>query len=353
LRSLLRQLDNKQMHWAIVIFGTIYLVMTFTSIQLKIDEPSLDEYWFMRMSQNLFDGGNPEFYSSDVKYTYEWQELYGTGKEDLIDPNWYYSWPSSYGDPYWVHPPVAYLLAWPIAVTDNYMLGRRIAIMMMLTIVFSMLYLVAKRQPEHALRNVAIAMLPLVLGSAIIIDRLNLFYNDIYMLALLTAALHLRETRYRKWVYLPLSLMVLTKIYAAIFLLPFVMENRKTALCALGLVPYYLGAVVATGDWLFHLHHWQECAYWMGQWTTQDSWLHNIPGPERIGRLVAGLIMVMPFLLASIPILIWALKRHCKFYPALYLAGAFIGLGWGPYYYQMYPWYISSAGMVGQECKRC
>jgi len=345
LRSLLKQLDTKQMHWAIVIFGTIYLVMTFTSIQLKVSEPSLDEHWFMRMSQNLFDGGNPTFYSSDVKYAYEWQRLYGTGKEELTDPNWVYSWPSSYGDPYWVHPPVAYLLAWPIAATDNYMLGRQASIILMLSIIFTMLYLVAKRHPERALRNVAIAMLPLTLGSSIIISRLNLFYNDIFMLALLTAALFLRETRYKRWIYLPLSLMVLTKIYAAIFLLPFVIENRKTAFCALGLVPYYIGAYVVTGDWLFHLHHWQECAYWLGQWTTKDSWLTAIPGPERIGRLVAGLIMAAPFLLASIPMLVGALKRRRRFYPALYLVGAFVGLGWAPYYYHMYPWYIASTGL--------
>jgi len=316
-----RLLRNEELCKVIFIFGVVYIVIAFTGIQLSATKPSLDEYWFMKQSQSL------PGYASTVNWAYEWKELYWEEGETIYPANW----ARAYDNPYWVHPPLAYIITYPIA--GDYEVGRKVAIMIMLLSISTMLYLAAKRQPEQAIRNVCIATLPLVLGSAIITSRLNLYYNDIFMIGFLVSAFALRESKYKGWVWLPLTLMVLTKIHAVMFLIPFAVENRKLALCALGLLPFWAGAYAVTGDPLYLVHHWTSLA---GE-------------VDMIARLSAVAIMTAPFLIASVPLLVWAIKRGQRFYPALYLLGALVGFTWAPYYYNMYPWYLSSAGLGEKE----
>jgi hypothetical protein len=315
-----RLLRNEELCKAIFIFGVLYIVIAFTGIQLSVEKPSLDEYWFMKQSQNL------PGYSSTARWAYEWKELYWQG-ETIYPANW----ARAYDNPFWVHPPLAYILTYPIA--GDYNAGRKVAIIIMLLSVSTMLYLAARRQPEKAIRNAGIATIPLVLGSAIITSRLNLYYNDIFMVGFLVSSLALRESKLKGWVWLPLTLMALTKIHAVIFLIPFVVENRKLALCTLGLIPFWVGAYIVTSDPLYLLRHWTNLA----------------GATDRGARLLAVTVMTAPFLIASIPLLVQAIRRRQRFYPALYLLGALVSFGWAPYYYNMYPWYLSSAGLVGKE----
>jgi len=315
-----RLAHSDELYKAIFIFGVCYIVIAFMGIQLSVTKPSLDEYWFMKQSQNL------PCWDSTVDWAYEWKELYWEG--ETIYPD---NWERAYDHPYWIHPPLAYIIIRPIA--DDYSTGRKVAIMLMLLYVSAMLYLVAKREPDRAVRNAGVAVIPLALGSAVITSRLNLFYNDTFMVGFLVAALMVRESKYKDWVWLPLTLMVLTKIHAVLFLVPFALENRKLALCALGLVPFWIGACAVTGDPLYHLHH------WLGLAQVQD----------RAARAVAVTVMTAPFLVASMWLLVQAIRRGQRFYPALYLLGMLVGLTWAPYYYNMYPWYLSSAGLVGRR----
>jgi len=317
---LTRLVHSEELYKAIFIFGVCYIVIAFTGIQLSVTKPSLDEYWFMEQSQNL------PHCSSTVDWAYEWKELYWEG--ETIYPD---NWVRAYDHPYWIHPPLAYAIIHPMA--EDYDTGRKVAVMIMLLSISTMLYLAAKRQPEKAVRNAGIATLPLVMGSAIIISRLNLYYNDIFMVGFLVSALALRESKHKGWTWLPLTLMVLTKTHAVLFLVPFAVENRRLALCALGLVPFWAEAYAITGDPLYHVHH------WFGLAQVQD----------RVTRLAAVAVMTAPFLIVSIPLLVRAIKKGQRFYPALYLLGALVGFSWAPYYYNMYPWYLSSAGLGEKE----
>lgn len=303
-----------------LVVGTIYSHTRGTT-------PSMDEYVFVNLTQSL-----PR-YESDVEWAHEWFHKYwdrdrwlGDDKETV---RWKNVWHQAYDHPVWVHPPLANILAWPLVQTGDFHLMRLSSSVLILLSIL----LVMRKACTSPLRTV-LAFLPLFAGATILFATLNTFYHDTFVLALLAVSLHLRESRYKKLLYLTLSLMVLTKLTAAVFLIPFVVSDRKLALCGLVLVPYLLHVWHVTGDPLYLWHHWTTMERWLDTWACTPT------------RIAAGLTAVLGFLVVSLPMVAYSIRQKRYFYPILYFIGLLMGVGWAGYFYHLYPMMLSSTRLV-------
>lgn len=273
-----------------------------------------DELVFIRVTENLplyasyAVWGSPDGETLPV-------EVYGS-----IESYWEDAWEKDI----WIHPPGANYLAYiPVKLFPDYL--RWIS---WITIAFSLslvLFVCYRKLKGYYL---LLCLLPLFLGVEIWLNG-NIFYHDIFLCLCLTVAIFLRGTKYEKFIYIPLALMVITKIYAIVFLIPFVIENRKTALCSLALIPYFIQSYFVTGSVFYPLDHWLGMNSYMAL------------GGGVIYRYWFNILKVPWFLLSILPFIVYGFYRKLWFYPALFLIGCLVIFTWG-FHYQMLPLYIIS-----------
>jgi len=322
---MIRGIRSKRLHFILTVMMLTYIVVVLLTSQLA-HQPSMDEYIFAKITRNL-----PNYYSS-AEWAKEWYSIYGNPKPE--HSHWKETWDEAYNNEVWVHPPLANVITYPIvAITDNFKILKGFASLIILTGIASLLFLVYKRR--KSITDVMFALFPLAFGAIIIFYPLNLFYHDIIMVMFLVIALILRESRFKRFIYIPLALMVLTKIYAVIFLIPFIMENRKLSLCSLSLIPYLLWVWISTGEIFYLINHWVNMQEWLGAGEF-----------TRLERLTAGLLMISPFLALSFPMFIYSMLKRNIFYPILYVLGLIVFFGWAPYYYHLSPGYLASSRLL-------
>jgi len=240
----------------------------------------------------------------------------------------------AYDKPVWHHPPVANYLAWPAVkllmneendntINNSVVKIRWIAWMMMTFCILGALYIASGKFRAH--KNMFFASLAVAAGYPLFTHwGENWFYHDMFMLVFLIIALLMRNTKYEKFIYIPLTLMVGCKLTAVFLLIPFVIENRKTILCALILVPYYLQSWIVTGDWLYHYHVLERAT----------PHRYGMPWDNPLAAVFMMIVAAVPF-----GYTVWNAikKRGSWLYPALFGMACLLGFGWITCLYQMLP----------------
>jgi len=273
--------------------------------------------------------------------------------------------------PVWRHPPLANYLAYPAVtllmneesittIDESTVKLRYVAWGMLAFCLLSTTYLVWKRDKSG--RTLLLAMLPLAAGYALFTQSgSNWFYHDIFMLVFLVTALLMRKTKYEKFIYIPLAMMVACKITAVLFLIPFIIENKKTMLCSLALVPYLVQTYLVTGEPFWIIQHWVMIE------TAPDA-TPSTATPAMILYLKEVLKdagSIVPFLtITAIPFAYTTYrairKRGEWFYPVLFLIACAPTIGWAIrywemlplYYYQMLPMLVAGMLITGEAVRQ-
>lgn len=333
--------SRKDKIYMLLAIGILGGILNFSLVAYRTHWLAGDEAVFIRITEHL-----PAY-----KSYAEWWTRDGITDPDDVD----YLPPSTFyhdvmDTPIWRHPPLANYLAWPavkllmneesVATIDESVVKLRFIAWGMLT--FSMLsatYLTRRKDKSGV--TMLLIMLPLAAGYALFTQvGSNWFYHDTFMLVFLMIALLMRKTKYEKFIYIPLAMMVATKITAVLFLIPFIIENRKTILCSLVLVPYLIQTWVVTGNPLWIIQHWVFIETAVGATPSNAT-------PEMIAYLLNILkdaASVAPFLaIISVPfayIVYNAIrKRGSWFFPVLFVVASAPTIGWAFRYWEMLPLY--------------
>jgi len=345
--------------WLVVGIMSIYILSSFVG-----QIPAADEIIFIRITDHLPD------YSSHLT----WFSLDGKtdpNHDGVIDPNTgrddspFYE--AAYEVPIWHHPPYANYMAWPFVkllyhegTNDEIKQGvlnlRIIAWVMMTFCIISTTILVRRIAKNELI--VLISLIPL--GACYILFTEwgnNWFYHDIFMLTSLVVALLMRGTKYQKYYYIPLALMVGSKGIGFLFLLPFALENRKVLWCLTAWIPFIIMCYYATGDPFFRITHWigmREIAagiiYETDSATFSQIVMHNI------NKILKGMgnvwlfftVMALPF---GYSIYRAFIKKMSWFYPSLFIVSMVAGLCFSAAYYQMIPMMLIGVLLVASVLK--
>ena len=299
--------------------------------------PASDEMVFIRLTDNL-----PKYESYK-----EWWSLDGkTSPSEVLGletPNPAFN---RYNQLVWWHPPVANYLSYPLVKLlysedslDTIRQGvknLRVVAWLMTTMTIGCIGFLLWKRLGNSL-NLLLATIPLLLTLPFYnVFGNNWFYHETFMCLFLSIALVLRVTKYRKYIYIPLALMVGSKITGFIFLIPFVLENKKTAFCSLILLPYFIQCYFGSGNFFYPFSR---------------AFLPNEAGIVGASDILIRrwiwikqnftlLPLALPLLFTSIGVSVYTaylvVKRKAGFfYPSLLLMSIIIGLTWGAGYYQL------------------
>lgn len=341
--------------------GVIIVMAIFSLHSLTTQIPAADEIIFIRITDHLPD------YSSKLT----WFSLDGKtdpNHDGVIDPatgrddNPFYE--PAYETKIWHHPPFANYLAWPFVkmfyhggTNDEIREGvanlRVVAWFMLSFCVGSCAYIIRR----HNKNDMVFLISTVPLASAYVLFTQwgnNWFYHDIFMLTSLCIALLLRKTKYEKYIYIPLFIMVGCKGIGFLFLLPFVLENKKTLWCLTAWIPFIIMVYLATGDPFYRIEHWLG----MRELTAQIGTGNDIVNVGQIilyniKRILVGASHVWLFLgIMALPFFYTVYgaikKRITWFYPSLYFVAMIAGLCFSAAYYQMQPMMVS--GILLMAC---
>lgn len=327
---------------AITVLGGM---LSFSLLSLRTQIPAADEMIFIRITQQL-----PKYNSHMVWYSID-------GK---TDPQTYLGYGPYFEDAYelpiWVHPPVANYVAYPFVkllysedsdatIRKGVLRLRWVAWALIAFSILGATHLVRRRSKSSSV--LFLSMLPLA-TSYILFTQWgnNWFYHDTFMLVFLVTALLMRGTKYEKFIYFPLALMVGSKIYALLFLIPFIFENKKTALCSLALIPYFIQSYFVTGNFFYSPIHW----YNLGSFDI-DFYNRGILG--QLGSVIDNASKIIPFLIIVAAPFVYTVYRAVRkeaswFLPVLFAIASIFGLGWVTSYYQMLPMMIIGILITGE-----
>lgn len=318
----------------------------FMSMALQVLWPAADEMVFIRVTENL-----PAYRSYST-----WWSLDGkTEPSDILNnPELAQYFEVSQNSLIWYHPPIPSLISYPIvkvlnidkanatpkSIESAVCVLRFLAALMLIFCMYGIYTLVRKEISNY--KYMIISMIPFV-GMLVFFTKQgnNWFYPETFTVLFLTIALMLRKSaKYKKYIYIPLTLMVGSSIYAIAFLIPFIIENKKTALCSLVLAPYLVWSFILTGNALYPYYH----LYVIG---TSMSPLSDIPSSHnfivnRIIALLSNIKGAWELLIFTIPSYAYLLYKYFKsknhlFYILLMTISLIFGLFWWVSYYQMLP----------------
>lgn len=324
----------------LILFVITFAVMLSRTLEV-FTKTSLagDEAIFIRITDNLpAYRSYPEWYTRDGKINPDdW---------DALPPSPFY-W-LAYNDPIWSHPPVANYIAYPavkllwsddsIATIDKGTENlRRIAWGMFVLSILGAIYLVRRKSKSNIVLLLSVA--PFIVAYPLFTMKLqNWFYHDIFMLTFLVTALLMRETKYRKFIYIPLALMVGSKLSAIFLLIPFVLENKKTILCSLILVPYLIQSYFASGNFFYPYWHYLNATNFSNHNTLQLF----VQGIKDSSPILAVTVLPLGYKVYKAII-----KEGSWFLPALFLT-AFGSLWFGGGGYKLPLLIITGMILVGE-----
>jgi len=250
----------------------------------------------------------------------------------------------SYGDlTYYPHPPIALVFAYPLVkITDDIGTLRLFSWFVFSFCILVPLYLVYKRRRRW--RYLIIPTLTILLGLKIVCLASNTFYLDTFMMFFLFSSMLLWHSKYKRFSYITLALMVGCKIYAVAFLLPFLLEDRKNlkglaylALCSLPLVAFLTFCYAKTGDFLYPFQHWITVNQALG--------VQTLP---KLDRALALFGFASAYFLPSLFLLGYAIYKKRIFACSLWVLGILITFSWASYLYFLLPAYFST-GLLTME----
>ena len=327
---------------AFIILGGI---LSFTLLQFRAQWLAGDEALFIRITDRL-----PSYESRA-----EWWTRDGVTDPDeaeyLPDTEFYHAVQTA---PVWRHPPGASYMAYPFvkllwneesveAIDRSIERLRIVAWAILAFCILAALYVLRRERGEG--KVFLFAMLPLLAAVPLFMQEgSNWFYHDVFLIAMVMTALLMRGTKYEKFMFIPLALMVVTKVYAVLFLLPFVIENRRLALCALALVPYQLHIWIVTGNFFWLFEHWALVSSF-----TPPNDMSTI---DHLLAVVASAGSIVPFwVVTGVPLvyLVYkAVRRESSwFLPILFLVAVWPMVKWAARYYEVLPlYYYQSLPMI-------
>ena len=332
---------------AVVILGGM---LEFSLLSLRTQIPAADEMIFIRITQQL-----PKYDSHMVWYSIDGK----TDPNTYLEPSPFFD--KAYNHPIWVHPPAANYLAYPIVkllyhessevdIREGVLRLRWIAWAMIAFCILGAVYLVRKR--DRSGKVFLLSMLPLATGYILFTQwGDNWFYHDTFMLAFLMVALLMRKTKYEKFIYIPLALMVGSKIYGVLFLIPFTIENRKTVLCSLALVPYFVQSYFVTGNFFYPIAHWLAMgSFTAGYWGSEFLYSGVLGQLRAVAENASNIILFLVIIAAPFVYITYkAIKKEISwFLPTLFAISLVIGLGWTSCYYQMLPMLVVGVLVAGE-----
>lgn len=324
----------------VLAFMLSFILTAFTTLA-----PAADELIFIRVTQQL-----PK-YDSHV----EWWSLGGKTHPNeilgLLPGNTTYD--EAYEVPIRAHPPLANYLAYPAVkllysedsvatIRAGVVRLRIIAWFMLALCILGTVWLVWRR--NKSTKILLLSLLPLI-ACYVLFPKFgnNWFYHDIFMLMFFVIALLMRGTRYEKFIYIPLACMVACKSYALLFLIPFIIENRKTALCSLVLIPFMMQCYFVTGDFFYPFTFWNTVMPMSGPARSLWSiWRGALRVPFFLG------VIALPFMYTTYN----AIKKQGSwFLPLLFAIACITGLSRNAYYYRMMPMMVIGMLIAGEAVK--
>lgn len=350
--------NTKEKICLVLAVGILGGILSFSLLAYRTGWLAGDEAVFIRITEHL------PAYESKAEW---WTRDGVTAPEDCdyLLPSTFYR--NVLDTPIWRHPPVANYLAYPavkllmneesVATIDESTVKLRYIAWGMLAFGILGTVQIVRRRDKSG-NTMLLAMLPLAAGYAIFtFPNTNWFYHDTFVLVFLTTALLMRKTKYEKFIYIPLALMVGCKITAVLFLIPFVIENEKVALCSLVLVPYLVQTYVVTGEPFWIVQHWTMVV------TSTDS-VPSAAGEEMQQHLlgiIEGSRSLIPFFaVTALPfgytVYNAIRKRGSWFYPTLFAIATAPTIVWAIrywemlplYYYQMLPMVVAGMLVTGE-----
>ena len=337
---------------AVAILGGM---LGFTLLTYRTQWLAGDEGIFIRITERL-----PDYYSRAEWWT----------RDGITDPDEVSYLPESdfyhnvLDTPIWRHPPLANYLAYPavkllmneesVATIDESVVKLRFIAWGMLTFsILSAIYII--RRKDKSGNIMLISMLPLAAGYALFTQTgSNWFYHDSFMLVFLMIAILMRKTKYEKFIYVPLTMMVATKIVAIFFLIPFFIENKKTALCSLALMPYLIQTYVVTNNPLWIIQHWAMVINSTATITEATREYSEMILKDAKSIVPFFAITALPFIYTIYNAII---RRESWFYPMLFALCFIPVVGWTTffffdalpyYYYQMLPMMVIGMLIAGE-----
>ena len=309
--------------------------MAYMFVEMYSQIPSADEVVFLRVTANL-----PHYNTYKTWFTIDKSDPNVT-----IDPNRDYN--LYYQVPYWEHPALDSIISWPLVKLfwhdDNAQqaavsmaMFRTFAWMMMCGGILLALYIVS-RQTKN---NLILFLSSLVLLAAIPFFWRwrgdNWWYYDTFMFFFMMIALALKGSKYERFIYIPLALMVGSELTGIILLAPFVLRKHKTAWCSLAIVPHFIGAWFVTGNLMYGVSYWINI---LGA--------GNADAYGAFGRIIANIKLGWATLVATMPAFIHQIIKRAIFLPALFCMTLVLGYLWYVTYYHYWGAILIGIVMAG------
>ena len=237
--------------------GILTVLIGYNCVLLSKQPIWADEYVFLKITDQL-----PK-YSSTSKWLND-AEFSITADTEIGQ--------IAYEGEVWGHPPMGNLLVWPLTKAVGNFIERiwiyRVFYGIIMLVTIGLLADVIRRKFGYLVAS--FALLPLLIAPSLLQAGIYV-YHDAAMCLFLALSIWLIEVRPEsKWKYVTATAMVLSKIYAGMFLVPLALlywnKNWKVILCGLGLVPFLVYAWVVTGDPLYIVSHWSAANAW--NWET-------------------------------------------------------------------------------------
>jgi len=203
----------------------------------------------------------------------------------------------------WGHPPMGNLLVWPLVKIAGDFINKiwvyRVFYGTMMLLTVWLLADVIRRKFGYLIAS--FAMLPLLIAPSLLQAGIYV-YHDMAMCLFLALSIWLIEVKPQsKWKYATATAMVLSKIYAGIFLVPLALlywhKNWKVILCGFGLIPFLTYSWIVTSDPLYIVTHWSAANAWNWEtfrvivlpsiWDFVYAWGLYIHVPLVIGGIIA------------------------------------------------------------------
>jgi len=266
--------DRKVTIGVLVILAFFAVTMFWISSKLTF---GMDEYVFYRLSNDL------PSYRTDPAWIYIDNPFVLMEDDPRGADRIYEVVQGTYTTEIYAHGPLAPAIVWPLVkLFGNGIHIDEKGIMAVRTFSIGLslltLYLIFLIMRQKVGNNALLFAFPIVLVGRLFAGTMW-FYWDVFMIFFFVLTLYLVETKKGpRWLpFLIAIAMVNTKMFLGVaFLLPLVFKDKRFALCALSIIPWWLTSVAVTGDWLFWVHHYWNQVPFHNEIYTKLSWYFTV-----------------------------------------------------------------------------